>query len=146
MIRRLILHPTFRQMVRFGIVGFTTLLLDFSVYTGLTRGLPYFRVHFLQANAVAVALDIVWNFFWNNRWTFKRQGFGSMPQYVSYFAVALTGFGWNQLILWSLVRLGVNDLVAKLIAVPIIFFWNFFLQRAFTFGIAAAFAERRKTE
>ena len=145
-LRALLARQTIREMIKFGIVGFTTLILDFTVYISLTRGLPYFRIHFLQANTIAVIVDLIWNFYWNNRWTFSRRGLGSLAQYVSYFAVAGTGFGWNQFMLWLLVtRLGAHDLLAKLVAIAIVFFWNFSLQRTITFGKVAAFVERRRT-
>lgn len=146
MITRLIQHPTVRQMLKFGIVGFSTLLIDFGVYIALTRGVPYFRVHYLLANAAAVVIDMTWNFTWNQRWTFRLQGFGGVPQYVSYFTIAGFGFAGNQLLLWLFVgRLRWYDLFAKCVAIVIIFFWNFFMQRAFTFGSVAAFAKRGKT-
>lgn len=146
MIARLIKHPTIRQMVKFGIVGFSTLLIDFSIYIALTRGLPFFRSHYLLANAIAVVADMAWNFTWNQRWTFRLLGFGGLPQYISYFAIAFTGFVGNQFLLWFFVsRLSWYDLFAKGGAIVIIFFWNFFMQRAFTFGSVAAFAKRGKT-
>lgn len=147
MIRRLVQHPTVRQMIKYGIVGFTTLVIDFAVYLALTRGTVYFRVHYLQANAAAIALDFAWNFYWNQRWTFRIGGLGSGAQYVSFCLIAAIGFGWNQLILWLLVsRFDIHDIIAKLIAIAIVFFWNFFMQRAITFGAVAAFVERnRKT-
>lgn len=145
MIFRLLRHPTVRELIKFGIVGFTTLLIDLAIYYALTRGIPYFRIHFLQANTIAVAVDLIWNFYWNNRWTFRLGGAGSWPQYLSYLGVAASGFGWNQLILWTFVaRFGLHDLLAKLAAIAIVFFWNFVLQRAFTFGLVADFVDRRK--
>lgn len=146
MMRRIITHPTFRQMVRYAVVGCTTLVFDFGIYLGLTRGMPWFKSHYLVANMIAVALALGWNFLFNLRWTFRQTGIGSIPQYVSFSAVAAAGFGWNQLLLWIAVsRFGLHDIAAKAAAIVIVFFWNFFVQRAVTFGLVATVVERKRT-
>src|SRR3989344_3332146 len=122
----LLASPIVGQMVRYALVGLSTTVIDFGVYIGLTRGFSYFALHFLLANAIAFVCDITWNFHWNRKWTFGIRAPGVGYQYASFFVVASLGLLWNQLLL----------------AISIVFFWNFSMQRLVTFRLVPSLVNR----
>ncbi|OGL72386.1 hypothetical protein A3F28_01160 [Candidatus Uhrbacteria bacterium RIFCSPHIGHO2_12_FULL_57_11] len=139
----LLASPIVGQMVRYALVGLSTTVIDFGVYIGLTRGFSYFALHFLLANAIAFVCDITWNFHWNRKWTFGIRAPGVGYQYASFFVVASLGLLWNQLLLAEFVRgLHLYDLIAKMLAISIVFFWNFSMQRLVTFRLVPSLVNR----
>lgn len=123
-----------RQMTRFGLIGGASFVIDVGIYYALTRTTPFFGSYFILANAVSFVLAVTFNFFCNRRWTFYGHGRSVGPQYVKFFSIAVTGLTLNSAFLWFLVAFGhVPDVSAKFIAAAVVFFWNFNLQRLWTF-------------
>ena len=73
------------------------------------------------------------SFILNNLWTFRQDVSGWHRRAPKFLAVALGGLLWNDAILHLLTQAGLNDVTAKLIATGIVLFWNFTLQKSWTF-------------
>ena len=119
-----------RQFIRFCIVGFSTTAVDFSIYLVLTR---VAKLQYLLANLIAVLIAIIWSYYWNRRYTFKSKEKALKLQFSKFFVVSTIGLGLNELILFLLVNFGLNDIFAKMCAVGIVLFWNFFINKFWTF-------------
>ncbi|MBI4276674.1 GtrA family protein [Candidatus Uhrbacteria bacterium] len=132
MVRLFLRHPLFRQFVRFCIVGTTNFLLDIGIYFVLTRGA---QLHFLLANGIAFILVVSWSYYWNKRWTFRDSTRMHLAQYARFVVVVLVGLGLAEGGLWVLVQqLNMFDLFAKFVIGIVIAFWNFGMNRAWTFA------------
>lgn len=125
------------QFIRFSVVGGINTVLDFGVYLGLTRGLSFFRTHFLAAAATSFSLAVLSSFLLNTFWTFRAGGDGWHRRAPRFFAVALTGAGLNLIILYGLVVGGLYDVAAKLVATAVVLVWNFTAQRRWTFKVGS---------
>ena len=128
-------RPGLRQFVKFSIVGVVNTIASASVYTFGTRIL---KLDPLVANGLAFVVAVTISFFLNKRWTFRDRRQASVGQYSKFFTVAIIGFGLSEIIiLWLHHILQVHDLIAFAIATVVVLFWNFGVNRWWTFRHAA---------
>jgi len=128
-------YPGLKQFIKFCIVGTFNTFLDFGIYTSLTRLIGFFGHYYLIANFISFSCAVTSSFFLNKHWTFQnKEKKRAHIQYGKFWIVSGFGLGGNELILFILVRyFGVYDLLAKAIATGIILFWNFFMNKYWTF-------------
>jgi putative flippase GtrA len=136
---RLVRLPLLRQFIKFCLVGATSTTVDLGLFTLLRNaGLPR-----LAAQTCSFSLAVTNGFFWNRRWTFRAGDSGRLHrQYLSFYAVNIVGFLLNTSILYLVATLLENqgvperraELAGKLIAVPIVAFWNFTASKFWAFG------------
>jgi len=138
------------RFVKFSIVGTVGAVVDFGTLYLLHAvvGLPI-----VLANTCSFTAAVLSNFIWNRYWTYPDSR--SKPirtQLLQFFAVNVVGWGINTGILLllrfpctSLVqllpialgaeaayKLGYN--LAKAIATGVVLFWNFFINRIWTYS------------
>lgn len=124
-------YPSFEQFFRFAIVGVFNTLSDLLLYTFLTRILG---LYYLVANPISFITITSFSYFVNKRVTFRDDQPHSKTQYMKF--VVVTGFGlvWSTLLLFLFVHFfHWHDLVGKLFAVGIVMFWNFGMNKFWTF-------------
>ena len=127
-----------QRFLRFLTVGAAGTLLDFSLLTILKlAGLPT-----LSANTLSFAAGLINNFTWNRLWTFGDvENADWRKQLAQFAAVSLVGLALNNAIVLSLegllgAMLGQPEwgyLPAKAIATGVVVFWNYFVNRKWTF-------------
>ncbi|MBI4090634.1 MAG: GtrA family protein [Candidatus Komeilibacteria bacterium] len=122
----------FRQLIKFSIVGAANTIIDFSVYFVLTR---YAQTPFLLASTISWLLAVTSSFTFNKFWTFRVRGMqGIRTQYVKFFLVSVVSLAVSLFTLWLLVaQFGIHDLLAKIVTIGIVVFWNFFMNKFWTF-------------
>lgn len=125
---------TFKQFVKFGIVGAFNTVLDFSLYIALTRTTEFWSRHIIMAATVSFLAAVASSFILNNFWTFRRDACDLTTRSIKFLIVAAGGLCWNALILALFVQAGFHDILAKLIATGIVLVWNFTMQKRWTFG------------
>jgi len=128
-------RPSFGQFVRFGMVGTVNTVLDFSVYYGLTRYFDFWGRHLVTSAVASFAVGVTSSFILNNFWTFRQEASGWLQRAPRFLLVALSGMSWNALLLWIMVSLGTYDLIAKASATVVVLFWNFNMQKRWTFRV-----------
>lgn len=128
----------FTRFLKFATVGVIGMFVDLSILT-LSRevlGLPL-----ELALGLGFTVAVLSNFTWNRLWTFpesrQRPLAGQMGQFV---VVNIVGLGINEVVVLSLhpiFSLMLPDppayLSAKVIAIGIVLFWNYFVNRAWTY-------------
>lgn len=141
-------HTVAKQFVKFGITGAIGAVVDFSTFGFLTRIVGWHTTYevlgnqIIAANNVSVFLAICSNFFINRYWTFKDTTESAAKQGAGYFL--LNFFTWilNQILVSYFAfhvffigqTFGSNkDLIAKVLAIGIILFVNFFGSKLFIF-------------
>ena len=120
------------RFLRFGVVGFSGVFVDLAVFYLLRTqlGLPIARSTILSAEVAVIN-----NFLWNDLWTFrdvsKRQPKKSqrLKRFLKFNIVCLAGI-ILQALLVSLLHdaFGMNEFAAKLVAIAIVTFWNFWIN------------------
>ncbi|MFZ5390661.1 MAG: GtrA family protein [Patescibacteria group bacterium] len=116
------------QLFRFGLVGLSNAVVDFSIYLMLTRLLSFGRDWYLLMNVVAFLTANLNSFFWNQRWTFGHNDkWFNFNSYGRFLSLSLVYLLFLEIGLWWLVdKLGWLDLIAKaiLLAVGTIFYFS----------------------
>ena len=137
-----------RQFLKFGVTGVVGAIVDFSIYGLLTRGIGWtafytvFGFQIVAANNVSVFCAIMSNFFLNKYWTFKNREGSAAKQWLGYFGLNTITWALNQILVSYFVfhvvifdqLFGHNsDLAAKVAAIGIILFVNFFGSKFLVF-------------
>lgn len=124
-----------KQFVKFCLVGTSNLIIDISVYWVLTRT---FHIYYLLAAVFSFVIAVSWSFYFNRRWTFRHQGQDLGNQYFKFFIANVLALILNLSMFYLLVEyINFYDLLAKLIIAFIVAFFNFSLNRFWTFRISS---------
>lgn len=127
-------RPILKEMIKFSIVGAINTVLDFAVYVGLTRSTQFWQDNFLWANFISFLMAATSSYILNKNWTFRDKNKRIHIQYPKFILVSAIGLLLNETILYSLVRhLHIYDLLAKVVAVGAVMFWNFTINKFWTF-------------
>lgn len=126
--------PAAKQFSKFVIVGFINTAIDFFIYLSLARGTDFFERHILSANIIAFSVASANSFFWNKKWTFRDQGENYHIQYSKFLIISIGGLILSQgIFVLGVHYLKISDIITKLAAVAIVTFWNFALNKLWTF-------------
>ena len=127
----LLQRPAIRQFIKFGVVGFASFLIDFGLYALFTR---VFGVYYLTAKVSSFCIAAVNSYLLNRAWTFRSRDPDRLRQGLQFLVVASIGAALNVTIMYVLYgRLHLHDKLAFVIATGIVMFWNFLINRAWTF-------------
>lgn len=129
----IIFPKTFRQFIKYSVVGASNAIVDFGIYWSLTRSFVFFETHYLFANACAFVVAVTWGFIWNKNWSFENKDGKRARQYTKYILVNLGGLVIIEVILYVLVTLGMFDIWAKIIGCFFAWAWNFTMNKIWTF-------------
>jgi putative flippase GtrA len=119
------------KFLKFGLVGFTGLIIDFSITYFLKERL---KIHRYVSNSVGFTLAASSNYLLNRIWTFASDNPKVMAEYSSFLIVSLIGLGINNLFLF-LFEKKMKFYLAKLCAIAVTTLWNFFANYFITFNL-----------
>ena len=119
------------QLARFCTVGASGYVVNLAVYTLLLRGAD---VHYLLAATGSFLVAVTSNYTWNRLWTFRRERGHVGYQGLRFLVVSTIALVANLLILYALVRLGVDKLPAQAIAIVLVTPLNFVGNKLWSFG------------
>ncbi|OQA47464.1 MAG: GtrA-like protein [Chloroflexi bacterium ADurb.Bin325] len=126
------------RFLKFAIVGAFGMVVDLTVLNVLHKALG---LHLLAANSISFTTAVISNFTWNRLWTFPESRQRPIITQLGQFAIVnVVGLGINNAILWAVFRLVTNFIpdpldynLAKVTAIGVVLFWNFFVNRAWTY-------------
>ena len=129
----------FSQLLKFGLVGGTGVIVDFGVFNLLRSTVlspDDWRWGPLWATIIATIVAILWNWVGNRLWTFReqRRDDGATREAVEFFLVSLAGMVIGLIPLWiSHYLLGMTsvaaDNIAKFIGIGVGSVFRFLLYR-----------------
>ncbi len=126
-----------RRFGKFAVVGAIGAVVDFGI---LNLGIQAFGLDKWLANIFSFTAAVISNFTWNRLWTYpESRSEALLPQLGQFGLVNLVGLGINELIFLSLDHWvfsswgawGYN--ISKAIAIGVVLFWNFFINRIWTY-------------
>jgi putative flippase GtrA len=119
------------KFLKFGLVGFTGLILDFGV-TFLAK--EKLRWNKYIANSLGFVVASTNNYILNRLWTFHSADPEIGWQFSKFLLVGVAGLVLNNLIVYLLTEKGkLNFYLSKFIAIVVVFVWNFLLNYVYTF-------------
>lgn len=119
------------KFLKFGIVGFSGMIIDFSVTFLLKEKLG---IHRYLASSSGFIVAATSNYMLNRVWTFRSSNPDVAVEYGSFIIVSVIGLGINNLFLYLFER-KMNFWLAKLLAILMTVLWNFFANYFFTFTV-----------
>ena len=119
------------QLARFCTVGASGFVVNLAVYALLLRGAG---LHYLLAAAGSFLVAVTSNYTWNRLWTFRRQRGHVGYQGLRFLIVSTFALGANLLVLFLLVELGVDKLLAQAAAIVLVTPLNFVGNKLWSFG------------
>lgn len=120
------------RFIRFGVVGFSGVFVDMAVFHLLRR---FIGLGLTRSTIISAEVAIINNFLWNDAWTFsdmssQQKGWHKrIKRFLKFNIICLAGVILQTLIVNFLFNvLGVNEYLAKLIAIALVTFWNFWIN------------------
>ena len=119
------------KFLKFSVVGFTGLILDFSL-TYLLREKA--KINQYVANSVGFSAAVVSNFFLNKYWTFLDSNPDVAYQFSKFLLISICGLLLNNGIIFILRLRDVQFYFAKAMAIAIVVLWNFIMNYKYAFA------------
>ena len=134
-------RQTFKEFLQFGLVGVSNTIISYLLYvvTLLLVSKSGVKFDYIIANIVSWLLSVLWSFYWNNKFVFKKEEgekrniwAALFKTYVSY---GFTGLILNNIlsVLWVTV-LHISKMLAPIINLVISIPINFFMNKLWAFG------------
>jgi putative flippase GtrA len=119
------------KFIKFGIVGVSGILVDFSITYFFKEKV---KLQKYVANSLGFIMATFSNYLLNRYWTFESHDPKAFEQFSKFFIIALVGLIFNNLIIYFLNdRLKINFYVSKICAIAVVSVWNFFANYIYTF-------------
>lgn len=121
------------KLIKFITVGFSGLIIDFSI-TYICKEKVLLNKYL--SNSIGFIIAATSNYFFNRIWTFKSENPEILTELSTFFIISIVGLFINNSMLWVLNNnFRINFYLAKLGAIIITTFWNFFANYYLTFAI-----------
>ena len=117
------------RFLKFGIVGLTGMVIDFSITFLLKEKL---KIHRYIASSTGFTIAATSNYFFNRIWTFESTDPKVLIEYGTFIIISVIGLGINNLFLY-LFEKKLPFYVAKLFAIGVTMVWNFLANYYITF-------------
>ena len=129
---------------KFLVVGTIGFVVDFGTLTLLKE---LFQMPTLIANTISFTMAVISNFTLNRYWTYPDSREKKLSSQLGQFAVvSIIGLVLNNTLLWLLetpfdslletigIFVGKGYIPAKMVATIVVLFWNFFVNRYWTYN------------
>lgn len=125
-----------KQIIKFGIVGAVTVIIDLGIYNLLIRQ----GLNIYWSRTISIIIAVTVGYFWHRLWTFRSKNPQMHREFMKFCIISATGLGLNLLIMRILYPVTdfiksdyLHNNIIALIAIGIVFFWNYFMQKNWTF-------------
>jgi putative flippase GtrA len=117
------------KFLKFGIVGLSGMVIDFSI-TFLLK--EKFKIHRYISSSAGFTIAASSNYLFNRLWTFSSTNPKIIVEYGTFIIISLIGLAINNLFLY-LFEKRLKFYPAKLFAIGVTTIWNFFANYYLTF-------------
>jgi dolichol-phosphate mannosyltransferase len=118
-----------RRLIRFALVGFSGVFVDLGGFYFLHTLLG---INLTLSSILSTEVAIINNFLWNDIWTFgdvsekKQLGTQRLQRFLKFNLICFLGLIGNvSIVNFSVYKFGLNEYIAKLVAIICVTFWNF---------------------
>jgi putative flippase GtrA len=125
--------PTVKQFIKFCIVGGTAALINFLFLLFLTE---HFHFWYVISSIIGFIVSAFFNFLANKFWTFRHGALGRQAflQALKFSLVVISGLIINTILIYIITEyIGFDYRLSWVFATAIVTFWNFSLNRFWTF-------------
>ena len=124
------MRKLFIQVIKFGVVGASAFVVDYSIMLILTE---FFDVHYLFSSTISFIIALIFNYILSMRFVFKsREQMHKGKEFVIFCLLSVIGLGINQLLMWLLVeKMLIHYAITKIFATAVVMMWNFITRKIF---------------
>ena len=116
-----------KQIVSYFFVGLGSTLVEWGIFRVLNAGMG---LHYSIATALAFIVSTFANWVLGRLLTFRDQKGFSWKEVASIYGAAVVGLLLNLGIMYVLIEVfGLGEMLSKMIATGLVFFWNFFIRK-----------------
>jgi putative flippase GtrA len=124
----------FIQFAKFSFIGFSSTAVSYGVYLLFV----YFGLHYIFAGVISFFISVLNSFFWNNKYTFKKNVDQKrdilQSLFKAYISYAFTGLIVTNILTIILIEyFHISKYIAPLLVIVITFPLNFILNRQWAF-------------
>jgi len=124
--------PLFYSAVKFAAVGLLGMGIDFFI-TWICK--EKLQINKFIANGIGFSIAVVNNYIFNRIWTFSSKNPQVFQQFLYFLGISSIGLLLNTSFLYLFhQKLKLNFYLSKLLAIGIVFIWNFTANLLFTFS------------
>lgn len=118
------------QVLKFGVVGGTAFLIDYSIMIALTE---FFGINYLISSGISFVVSVIYNYILSVHWVFDVDKNGNKKKEVVVFILlSVIGLGLNQLLMWIFVsKVHVFYMLSKIFVTAIVMIYNFVTRKFF---------------
>lgn len=118
------------QVLKFGVVGGTAFLIDYSIMIALTE---FFGINYLISSGISFVVSVIYNYILSMHWVFDVDKDGDKKkEFIVFILLSVIGLGLNQLLMWVFVsRVHVFYMLAKIFVTAIVMIYNFVTRKIF---------------
>ncbi len=125
------MYPFIIKMFKFGLVGCLGMMIDFGTTWLCKEKLKWNKY---IANCCGFTLAVISNYSINRQWTFTSSNPLWLKEFIIFVVVSLIGLLLNTTFLYFFhQKKEKNFYQAKLLAILMVFIWNFLANNFFTF-------------
>lgn len=129
MINKFIHSKIFKQLFRFGIVGFTAFLIDAGLLYILT---DFLHIHYLISSVISFTVSLIYNYILSIFWVFDVKKKQTYKEVLLFTILSVIGLGINQLVMYVGVDfLNIYYMLCKIMATIIVMIYNFITRKIF---------------
>ena len=119
-----------RNLVLYGLIGITGVVVDFLIFTLLVRVIG---LYYVISNIISVSFGLVNNFYLNRRFNFKVYN-KPVHRFLSFYLIGFIGIWISTLLIYVFVEfLGIPILLTKIMAVVVVVILQYIANRYITF-------------
>lgn len=130
-------NPTYKQLIRFALIGTLNTAVDLGLFALFVQVSPYFGGSVsgrVGAKALSFGLAALASFFLHRQWTFRRKDRIKLNEILRFYITNIGGLLLNTVTMYLLLRFTLlPPLFAALVATAISFLWNYSLSRYWVF-------------
>lgn len=117
-----------KQIMRFGVVGVISFLIDYGILYVLTEKA---NIYYLLSAGISFTVSVVINYLLSMSWVFKsNKKRGKKEEFIIFLVLSLGGLLLNQVMMYVFVDyMNVYYLLAKIVATAIVMIYNFISRK-----------------
>ena len=118
------------QVLKFGVVGGTAFLIDYSIMIALTE---FFGINYLISSGSSFAISVVYNYILSVHWVFEvNKDCNKQKEFIVFIVLSVIGLGLNQLLMWVTVSyMHFFYMIAKILVTAVVMIYNFITRKLF---------------
>jgi putative flippase GtrA len=123
------MNNLFKQIFKFGIVGFIAFLIDYSILYLLTS---IVGINYLISSGISFTISLIFNYIASTKYVFNTGHKQEIKDVIIFAFLSIIGLGINELIMFIGVdKFNINYLIVKIFATAIVMVYNFITRKIF---------------